>query len=140
MSKSTNPSPSQIDYMKQKLAEVAKDREHRPSDEEIAQILLDLGSPDAMVRAAALRQICPCHLEWAIFEPLRKAAKRLQKDPDPAVRALALHVEQDAEQIASLEAMRDLLEEEDGGQDLWKQQERKRNKPRRRPRMSKEFE
>ena len=137
MAKSINPSPSQIDYMKQKLAQVAEDRAHPPSEEEIAQILLDLGSPDPETRGAALRRICPCHLEWATFEPLRKAAKKLQQDPDPNVRALALHVEEDAEQIASLEALRDLLEEEDGGQDLWKQQERKRNKRRHRQKTHK---
>lgn len=130
MAKATPPSASQIDYMHQKLAEVAKDRAHRPSDDEIAQILVDLGSPEPAVRAAALRRICPCHLEWAMFEPLRKLAKALQQDPDPTVRALALHVEADAEQIASLEALRDLLEEEEGGRDQWKEQERKRNKKR----------
>lgn len=130
MTKPSSPSASQIEYMHQKLAEVAKDRAQRPSEEEIAQILADLGSPDPAVRCAALRRICPCHLEWATFEPLRKAAKKLQQDPDPAVRALALHVEQDAEQIASLEALREQLEEEDGGRDFWKEQERKRNKKR----------
>ena len=131
MAKAATPSASQIDYMYQKLAEVAKDRAHPPSEEEIAQILLDLGSPDPAVRGAALRRICPCHLEWATFAPLRKAAKALQQDPDPTVRALALHVEEDAEQIASLEALREQLEEEEGGRDPWKEQERKRNKKRR---------
>jgi len=138
MSKSANPSASQIDYMKQKLAEVARDRAHRPSDDEIAQILADLGSADPTIRGAALRRICPCHLEWAVFEPLRKAAKKLQKDPDPTVRALAIHVEADAEQIASLEALRDRLEEEEEGRDGWKEQERKRNKKQRR--RPKEFD
>lgn len=140
MAKSGKPSASQIDYMHAKLAEVEKDRAQRPSEDEIAQILVDLGSPDPAVRGAALRRICPCHLEWAVFEPLRKAAKQLQQDPDPTVRALAIHVEEDTAQIASLEALRDLLEEEDGGQDLWKQQERKRNKPRHRKKSSKHFE
>ena len=128
MSKSSNPTPSHIDYMERRLAQVALERASPPTDEEIAQLLLDLHSPDAEVRAAALRRICPCHLAWEIFEPLRKAAKRLQKDPDPTVRMLALHIERDAEEIATLEAMRDLLEEEEEGLDVWKQQERKRNK------------
>jgi len=131
MSKPSNPTPSQIDYMKRRLAQVAADRASPPTEEEIVQILFDLHSPDATVRAAALQKISPCHLAWAIFEPLRKAAKRLQKDPDPTVRMLALQVEEDAEEIASLEAMRDLLEEEEEGRDDWKQQERKRNKKQR---------
>ncbi len=134
MPKAVRPSASQIDYMHRKLAQVAADRANPPTDDEIAQILLDLDSPTADVRAAALRRICPCHLTWELFAPLRKAAKKLQQDPDPEVRALALHVEEDAEQIAALEALRELLEEEDGGRDPWKEQERKRNKHRHRPR------
>lgn len=132
MSKSSNPTPSQIDYMERRLAQVALDRASPPTDEEIAQLLFDLHSPDTAVRAAALQRLCPCHLAWEIFEPLRKQAKRLQKDPDPTVQMLAIQIEQEVEEIASLETMRDLLEEaEEEGVDEWKQQERKRNKKQR---------
>ncbi len=132
MSKSSNPTPSQINYMERRLAQVALDRASPPTDEEIAQLLFDLYAPDAAVRAAALQRICPCHLAWEHFEPLRQQAKRLQKDPDPTVRMLALNVEQEVEEIATLEAMRDLLEEEEEEEvNEWKQQERKRNKKQR---------
>ena len=114
MSKSINPTPSQIDYMKQKLAEVAKDREHRPSDDEIAQILLDLGSPTLAVRGSCTTADLSLPSGVGNFRTIAQSSQEAcKKDPDPTVRALALHVEQDADQIASLEAMRDLLEEED---------------------------
>lgn len=129
MSKPRKATASQIDYMQWKVAEVEKGRAQKLTEDEIAQILVDLGSPDPAVRGAALRRICSCRKDWEIFEPLQKAAKVLQQDPDPRVRALALQVEEDAEQIASLEALEDLLlEEEEEGPDPWKQQERKRNK------------
>ncbi len=131
MSKSSNPTPSQINYMERRLAQVALDRASPPTDEAIAQLLLDLHSPHAAVRAAALQRLSPCHLAWESFEPLRKAAKQLQKDLDLTIQTLALQLEQDAEEIASLEVMRDLLEEEEEGVDEWKQQERKRNKKQR---------
>jgi hypothetical protein len=56
--------------------------------------------------------VCPCRLPWDIFQQLRKAAKRLQQDPSPLVRRHALHVEEDARMIASLEALQEHLEAE----------------------------
>jgi hypothetical protein len=50
-------------------------------------------------------------MPWEVFDRLRKAAKPLQKDPSPLVRANALHIEEDAREVASLEAIRERLQE-----------------------------
>jgi hypothetical protein len=98
--------------MKRKLAEVEKERSQPMSQADIDQILADMQSPDEHIRAKAVRQICPCRMPWDVFGRLRKAAKRLQKDPSPLVRANARHVEEDARQIESLEALCEWLEED----------------------------
>jgi Skp family chaperone for outer membrane proteins len=131
MAKANHSTPSQIVYMKRRLAQVAEERATAPTPAALAQLLLDLEAPSPAVRAAALEQICPAHLAWAAFAPVRQAAKRLQTDPHPTVRTLARALEEAAAEIADLEAMRDLLAEEVEEQDEWKQQERKRNKKQR---------
>jgi hypothetical protein len=98
--------------MKRKLAEVEKERSQPINQADIEQILADMQSPYEHIRAKAVRQICPCRMPWDVFSRLRKAAKRLQKDPSSLVRANARHVEEDARQIESLEALYEWLEED----------------------------
>lgn len=135
MTKSVNSSPSAIDLLKRRQAQIEAADVQPLTERDVAQILVDLDAADANVRAAALCRLSPCHMPWAVFEPLRKALKRLQKDASPTVRELALHVEQDAEVTATREALRNLtVEDDDDGLDEWKQRERKRNKQRHRRR------
>ena len=136
MTKSVNSSPATIDQLKRHFG-LGEEADRQPlTESDVAQILLDLEAADENVRAAALCRLSPCPMPWAIFEPLRKALKQLHKDPSQTVRNLALHVEQNAEAIATREALRNLLEDDDDddGQDEWKQRERKRNKQRHRRR------
>jgi hypothetical protein len=58
-----------------------------------------------------MRQVCSCRLPWGLFAQLRPAAKRLQHDPSPLVRANALHVEEDAKEIAALETLQEWIAE-----------------------------
>lgn len=77
----------------------------------IDQLLAEMAAADPAVRANAVRQICPCRMPWPVFDQLRKVAKRLQHDPDPTVRANALHVEEDARMVASMEGEIEFLRE-----------------------------
>lgn len=104
-------SPSTAAYMQKKLACIAARRLHPPSSELIARLLAEMESPDERVRAQAVRQVCPCHVPWEVFYQLRPVAKRLQQDPSPLVRANALHIEEDAREIAALEALQEWHEE-----------------------------
>lgn len=63
-----------------------------------------LRSPDPRDRVKALHAFCPCAAGFPLYERLRGEVKRLQKDPDPTVRAVALHVEHDACEIEAIEA------------------------------------
>jgi hypothetical protein len=47
---------------------------------------------------------CTCASGFQAYERLRGEVKRLQKDPSPRVRAIALHVEQDACRIEKIAA------------------------------------
>jgi hypothetical protein len=47
----------------------------------------------------------------------RKAAKPLQKDPSALVRANARHIEEDAREVASLEALSERLQEWEDGEE-----------------------
>jgi hypothetical protein len=67
-------------------------------------VLARLRSPDAHVRIRALHSLCPCAAGIPGYEQFRGEIKKLQKDPDPGVRAAALHVERDACQIEMIEA------------------------------------
>jgi len=83
------------------------------------------------VRARAVRQICPCRMPWSVFHRLRKAAKQLQQDPDPDVRANALHIEEDARMVASMEGEMERLHEFEDEEEE-RNGARKRHKHRRR--------
>jgi hypothetical protein len=104
-------SPSQRDYVERHLAEVERHRSQPVGEADIERILTDLQSAEEVTRANAVRQICPCRMPWEVFERLRKAAKPLHKDPSPLVRANALHIEEDAREVASLEAIAERLQE-----------------------------
>jgi hypothetical protein len=102
-------------YMECKLASVEQKRPHAPSADEIVYLLAEMQSPDEQVRAQAVQQVCPCRLPWEAFYEVRSAAKRLQHDPSPLVRANALHVEEDARELAALEALQEWAAEHDEG-------------------------
>ncbi|HZO89882.1 MAG TPA: hypothetical protein VFB38_16250 [Chthonomonadaceae bacterium] len=104
-------SPSQKEHMEQKLAEVERLRSQPFDEAEVERILADMQSDDEVTRAKAVRQICPCRMPWEVFYRLRQAAKRLQKDPSPMVRAHARHIEEDAREVASLESLSERLQE-----------------------------
>jgi len=59
-----------------------------------------------------LHSICPCAAGFPLYERFRGEVKRLQKDPDPRVRAAALHVEHDACEIETIEAGLDRADEQ----------------------------
>lgn len=104
---------SQRAYIEQALAHVEQKRSQPFSEADEQQILADMESDDEMTRARAVRQICPCRLPDKVFYRLRRAAKRLQRDPSPLVRADALHIEQDARMVARFEAQLEKLKERD---------------------------
>lgn len=66
--------------------------------------LARLRSPDRRAGVRALHAVYPCSAGFPLYERFRGGVKRLQKDPDPAVRAAALHVERDACEIETIEA------------------------------------
>ena len=113
MAKSSHLSSSARAYMERKLACVDQQRSHPSSAVDIARLLTAMQSPDEDTRAQAVRQVCPCRLPWDVFGQVRKAAQRLQYDPSPRVRAQAFHVEEDAREIAALEALREWAVEHD---------------------------
>jgi hypothetical protein len=96
-------SPSNRTYIEEFLKKVEEARTRPFPEEAIERLLAEMQSEDPITRANAVREICPCRMPWEVFNRLRKAAKRLQKDPDPTVRANALHVEEDARMVASME-------------------------------------
>ena len=102
-------------YMERKLACVEQKRSHPPSDAAIARLLVEMQSADEHIRAQAVRQLCPCRLPWEVFRHVRPAAQRLRHDPSPLVRAQARHVEEDASELAALEALREWVAEHDAG-------------------------
>jgi hypothetical protein len=102
-------------YMERKLACVEQKRSHPPSDTAIARLLVEMQSADEHIRAQAVRQLCPCRLPWEVFRQVRPAAQRLRHDPSPLVRAQARHVEEDARELAALEALREWVAEHDAG-------------------------
>jgi hypothetical protein len=116
----------------QRLLEKVEQRRSQPVTEaDIQQILAGLQSADEVTRASAVRQICPCRMPWEVFDRLRKAAKSLQKDPSPLVRANALHIEQDAREVASMEALNERLQEREDAEDTPQPNQRGRQRRRR---------
>ena len=93
--------------MEQTLAHVKHDRSRPVLHDDVVRITIALESEDANVRADALREVCPCHMSWEIFEQLRKPALRLRNDPSPLVRKIADHIEEDTRHVAALEALRE---------------------------------
>jgi len=111
MAKRHPVSPSTLSYMERKLARVEAARAHLPDATELAGLREAMRAPDERVRSEAVRRVCPCHVPWEVFFQVRKAAQRLQRDPSPLVRASARHVEEDAREVAALEALRERLTE-----------------------------
>lgn len=109
---------SQKEHMEQTLAHVEHDRSRPVLHDDVLRITIDLESSDEDVRADALREVCPCHMSWEIFEQLRKPALRLRNDPSPLVRKIADHIEEDTRHVFALEALREReLEREEAVQD-----------------------
>ena len=75
-------------------------------------LLAQLRPADEEVRVKALRRVCPRGAGFVVHERFGAEVRRLQKDPSPAVRAAALHVEQDACEIEAIEAGLDQAEEQ----------------------------
>lgn len=74
-------------------------------------LLAALRSPDEATRIRALHRLCPCGASFAVYERYMDEVQRLKKDPSPAVRRVAVHVEHDAGQIERVEARLDRAEE-----------------------------
>lgn len=82
-------------------------RSRRKPQPDLAVVLDGLRSPEEQARVKALHAICPCAAGFQLYEQLRGEVRQLQKDPSPRVRAIALHVEQDAGRIGEIEAILD---------------------------------
>ena len=91
---------------------VAKSRRRCQREPDPGVVLARLRSPDPQARVRALHGICPCAAGFGLYERFRAEVKRLQKDPDPRVRAAALHVEHDACEIEAIEAGLDRADEQ----------------------------
>ena len=121
MAKKLLVSPSQKEYLERHLASVERHRSQSIGEADVERLLAEMQSVDEVTRANAVRQICPCCMPWEVFDRLRKAAKPLQKDPSPLVRANALHVEEDAREVASLESLSERLAEWEEGKEVARQ-------------------
>ena len=62
-------------------------------------ILSDTQSPDETVRASAVCSLCPCRSGWELFEAHLPLIRQFQKDVSPLVRASALHLFEDADEM-----------------------------------------
>lgn len=65
------------------------------------RLLSDLQSSDETVRLNAARSLCPCRAGWEVFEQYMGIVAGMKKDPSPEVRAVALHLFQDADEMDS---------------------------------------
>lgn len=90
---------------------ITEERKHGAALQDVPQLIADYHSPNEQVRATALKRSCPCHVNWEVYERLRKPALRLRADPSPVVRALANHLEEDARVLHGLEAALERLAE-----------------------------
>ena len=68
---------------------------------DLARLISDLQSSDEAVRAKAVGSLCPCRADWETFEKHMDLVAKLKKDPSRTVRARALHVFEDADQMQS---------------------------------------
>ena len=89
-------------------------RHLRKPPPDLAAVLGGLRSPDEHSRVEALHAVCPCAAGYQLYAQLRDEVRRLQKDPSPRVRAVALHVEDDAGRIEEIEATLDKAGERAG--------------------------
>lgn len=88
-------------------------------------ILVGLHSEGPEARIRALRAVCPCRAGFQRYQRYMDEAHRLQKDPVPAVREAALHIQVDAIGLECIERRRDRTGEHQG-QLLREQRERRR--------------
>lgn len=130
MAKGTPIARSTRAYMERKLASVERQRSQPVGAAEVARLLTAMQSPDAATRARAVRAVCPCRLPWEDFDRLRKAAQRLARDSSPLVRAQALHVTEDAREVAALEALQARIDERNEDRADAAQRRRRRDKRR----------
>jgi len=71
----------------------------------------DLYSPDENVRAKALRRLCPCHGSFEMYDKYLDVIRSMQKDESEKVRRVALHLEEDALVLESMQYAREKAEE-----------------------------
>jgi hypothetical protein len=71
----------------------------------------DLYSTDEDVRAKALRRLCPCHGSFEMYDKYLDVIRAMQKDPSDKVRRVALHLEEDALLLESMQYRREETEE-----------------------------
>lgn len=71
----------------------------------------ELWSEDENVRAKALRRLCPCHGSFELYDRYIDLIRAMQKDQSEKVRAVALHLEEDAFRLESFEYRRERAEE-----------------------------
>lgn len=116
---------SRLKYMTEKLNHVEHERSRPITEEDVSRILNDLVSEDEAVLANALREVCPCRMSWEVFEQVRKPALKHRKHPSPLIRDLANHIEEDAQEVAALEAIR---ERELERQESWEQDRESRKR------------
>jgi hypothetical protein len=66
-------------------------------------LVVELQSPDELVRNDALGSLCPCRNDWDLFEQHVKDIYRLTRHPSHLVRARALHMLSDATRLQSID-------------------------------------
>ena len=71
----------------------------------------DLYSADADVPAKALRRLCPCHGSYDLYDKYLDVIRKMQKDESEKVRRVALHLEEDALVLESMQYAREKTEE-----------------------------
>jgi len=120
MAKRCPVSPSNRAHLEHFVATVALQRAQPVAEAEVERILAALAANDAVVRARAAREVCPCRMPWPVFYRLRKAVARLRRDPSPLVRATALHVEVDARSVREREAIMAALHEREARRPSWR--------------------
>jgi len=99
------------------------------TEADVERILKEMHDDDAVIRAKAVRQICPCRVPWDVFQRLRKQAKSLQHDPSPLVAANARHIEVDAKRVAGFESKLEQIQDyEEDADPASRQDGRKRRK------------
>ena len=78
-----------------------RSKKHANCGVDPVRLLSDLESSNEEVRLKALGSLCTCRAGWEIFERHMNVVARLKKDPNPTVRARALHIFEDAGEMQS---------------------------------------